>query len=703
MTREWRSVRKSHPCPACGKGDWCAWTREGWLKCERSTDAPSGYVLVTAKDGGALFRPDDGPAPTIRKAATAKPPTSKPARRATRAASPGPVLTYATSDAAVAAWESTLGKSQGTFTYHDQTGKPALLVVRFPAPAKTDAGPDAKPNKTFRPVGRVDGGWIKADPPGALPLYALPAIRKARPGSRVYVVEGEKTADAATSLHLLATTSAHGAQSADKSDWGPVRGLHVVILPDNDDDGDTYAADVVRLAMIAGAQSVRVVRLADHWTDLPHGGDLADLCKSSTDRDALRRQVEALADAATPEPEPDGVVRFLPTRAADLVAEYRNLRPVVVDGLLREGEVMNIVAAPKVGKSWLVHALALSVASGRPWVDCPTTKGAVLIVDGELHRETLAHRLAATKTTLGLADSTLDAVEVWTLRGRRATIDAIADGLRDLPRGTYRMIVLDALYRFLPQDGEENSNEDMTHVYNVLDAIGTTTGAAIAVVHHASKGDQSQKSVTDMGSGAGAQSRAADTHLTMVPHEEEGAVVVRAVARSFPPFDAFCIRGTNPGWVRASGLDPTKIRQPQRRSKTDKPKETAPALKSVEWTPEMFAAEVVGAKSMIAADVIAAGRKRDLSKAQAESLLKRAEVAGLVHRDVDRKSGRHLFTTSPAVLGGGEGPATPPPPGASAPGGMGGTRATPLPPLTVDGDDWGEPPGVMMGRAIGGG
>ncbi|WP_200836773.1 AAA family ATPase [Rubripirellula obstinata] len=38
-------------------------------------------------------------------------------------------------------------------------------------------------------------------------------------------------------------------------------------------------------------------------------------------------------------------------------------------GLLRAGEIMNVIAPPKAGKSWLASDMALAVATGRPWLD----------------------------------------------------------------------------------------------------------------------------------------------------------------------------------------------------------------------------------------------------------------------------------------------------------------------------------------------
>jgi hypothetical protein len=398
------------------------------------------------------------------------------------------------------------------------------------------------------------------------------------------------------------------------------------------------------------------------------------------------------AQAATPPPAP----AFAPIAASDLIRDYPALRPVVIADLLREGETMNVVAAPKVGKSWLVHALAVAVVSGQEWLGKTTARGRVLLIDGELHRETLARRLQTTQTTLGVSDSDMAALQVWSVRGQRLTIDAIAAALQAVPTGEYRLIVVDALYRFLPLDGEENANETMTRVYNTLDGIAKRSGASVAVVHHATKGNQADKAVTDVGAGAGSQSRAADTHLILRPHEADDGVVVDAVVRSFPPMDSFAIRSTNPGWALAPDLDPTRLRKPARRGKPAEPE--TPAREPIRaWTPEDFASEIVGRERSIRDDVIARGVTRGLGKGQAESLLKRALVAGKVHRHRDGPTAPHRFSIDPptglADAGDGRMVGAAPAPGADAPGGMGGTRATPLPPSTPPtdtGDGWGE-------------
>ena len=48
----------------------------------------------------------------------------------------------------------------------------------------------------------------------------------------------------------------------------------------------------------------------------------------------------------------------------------------------------------------------------------------------------------------------------------------------------------------------ENDKAAMTAIYNGLDRIAANVGAAVVLDYYASKGDQSGKAVTDVGSGA---------------------------------------------------------------------------------------------------------------------------------------------------------------------------------------------------------
>lgn len=171
--------------------------------------------------------------------------------------------------------------AQNYWVYPDPHGEVSMLVFRFPKGAASTE-PGQKPDKTFRPIGRVTGGWVIGDPEGLLPLYRLPRLLALKPGSRVYVVEGEKTADAAVSIGLVGTTSCHGADGWSKSDWSALKDLDVVLLPDRDDAGEKYAAHVAHEALRKGARSARIVKLWDAFPDLPKGGDLADLVQAGS-------------------------------------------------------------------------------------------------------------------------------------------------------------------------------------------------------------------------------------------------------------------------------------------------------------------------------------------------------------------------------------------------------------------------------------
>lgn len=248
--------------------------------------------------------------------------------------------------------------------------------------------------------------------------------------------------------------------------------------------------------------------------------------------------------------------------AVRMAKKYPELRPIVIDGLLRQGETMNVIGASKAGKSWLIHGLAVSVANGLWWLGREVTKGKVLIIDNELHPETLIDRLQKVTAEIGNG-ATMKDIDVLSLRGvsDRADVVGLVQRLNELKPDRYRLICIDALYRAIPAGTSESDNAQMMQVYNQLDRIARVTGSAIVLNHHATKGDQSGKAVTDVGSGAGAISRATDTHLVIRPHEDEELCVLEAVCRSFPPPEPKSIRFWWPLW-EATGDEP-KLKQPK--------------------------------------------------------------------------------------------------------------------------------------------
>jgi hypothetical protein len=249
--------------------------------------------------------------------------------------------------------------------------------------------------------------------------------------------------------------------------------------------------------------------------------------------------------------------------AFDLPAKYPQERRNVIKGILRHGDVANFVGGPKTRKSFLVMQLALSVASGTPFLCWPTIQHRVLLVDNELRPDDLARRMTAMAQAMGLDFANVaKQIDIMPLRGLLADVNTIRDELCTIP-GTYGLVIVDALYKAMPRDSEENSNSDMTRAYVVLDAIAETHDCGMAVVHHTSKGSQAGKSVSDIGAGAGAQSRSADAHIVLLPHDDDDTIVLDAILRSLPPIEPFCLTFDYPLWRLAPDKDPERVAEKQ--------------------------------------------------------------------------------------------------------------------------------------------
>ena len=208
----------------------------------------------------------------------------------------------------------------------------------------------------------------------------------------------------------------------------------------------------------------------------------------------------------------------------------------------------------------------------------------------------------------------------------------------------------------MPKDTNENDNATMAALYNRLDCLAEALGCAIVLIHHCTKGDQSAKAITDVGAGAGAQSRATDTHLVLRAHEEDKVVVLDAAVRSWPPITPLCLRWDFPLWTPAADLDPTKLRKPQRRSPKPTGNAQEPPKATEPWTAKRFA-EALGKTEPRPKGVILEGAiMLGLANRKAEQLLQNAVDCGYLHMwRAEGQANRSLYSTAPKPV-----PAPPP-------------------------------------------
>jgi hypothetical protein len=330
-----------------------------------------------------------------------------------------------------------------------------------------------------------------------------------------------------------------------------------------------------------------------------------------------------------------------------LIEDYPAMRTPVIQGLLREGETMNVIAAPKTGKSWLINDMATAVATGRKWLDTyETEKGNVLILDNELHGETFANRLpkVARARRIDLSELT-DTLYVENMRGRLIDIFTLDQYFSFLEPGQFKVIILDAFYRFMPADTDENDNGAMARIYNKIDHYASRLECAFVLVHHTSKGNQANKSVTDVGAGAGSQSRATDSHLVLRQHEQDDAIVLDAAVRSWPPIASMCLAWEFPVWNPAPYLDPADLEKPSRRRKKSTP--TDPVEPKPDWTPELFVERFLDEEPKTMDEIILKCTDEGLSQAKTKRLLGAAEGKTLVCRWKFGANQKVQFSTIP--------------------------------------------------------
>ena len=155
-------------------------------------------------------------------------------------------------------------KAEALHTYTDIEGDPLYWKIRLIHEIE---------DKYIRPMTLINGVYVLKEPvfSNGKPLYNLHKF-KIDLDKTVFIVEGEKCADALVKLGLLATTSG-GADSVKTTDWQTLAGREVVIWRDNDNAGLKYQNDIIEILHLIQCK-IKCIDVAA--LNLPVKGDCVD-------------------------------------------------------------------------------------------------------------------------------------------------------------------------------------------------------------------------------------------------------------------------------------------------------------------------------------------------------------------------------------------------------------------------------------------
>ncbi|MFA7279140.1 MAG: AAA family ATPase [Sterolibacterium sp.] len=318
------------------------------------------------------------------------------------------------------------------------------------------------------------------------------------------------------------------------------------------------------------------------------------------------------------------------------------MRQAIIHGLVRRGEVINIIAPPKSGKTWLAYHMAICVASGGHLLGITEWKcepGPVVIFDNELHEETSGARIPMVLKAMDLPAEILDRIYVVSLRGKLVDINTLAPEIAKAKMLKPKMVILDALYRFIPKGMKENDNADATAIMNTIDNYGAMLEtAAIGLVHHTSKGSQGETDLMDVGAGAGAFARATDNHMAVRPHEDADHYIIEAQPRSFKKPEKIVCEWAFPLWWNVEGKNPDDLKGKK------KPKSTPVTEVDATVDPSVIVAPALNEKWMSTPELVAGiasltKRTQKAAEIMVKQLATRYDLRNLKKEDGVRAAG----------------------------------------------------------------
>lgn len=163
----------------------------------------------------------------------------------------------------------------------------------------------------------------------------------------------------------------------------------------------------------------------------------------------------------------------------------------LVDGFIVHGDFLVLASAPKVGKSWMMLDLALSIAEGGKFLGCQTHKAGVLYCDLEERRPLIKRRLRKLRGDAPKPDNCYIVNSVPKLG--EGLLDALGAELDSHP--DIALVIVDVIQRIKDTDGKESGTLYATDTGFLapLKDFAEQRGITFIAVHHTRKADSNDK------------------------------------------------------------------------------------------------------------------------------------------------------------------------------------------------------------------
>lgn len=211
--------------------------------------------------------------------------------------------------------------------------------------------------------------------------------------------------------------------------------------------------------------------------------------------EALRAAVLAVEPVNLPNTPDGGVISSPRSHEPFPIARASEMRDIAeaadfVEGLVTDGGASLVYGPSNCGKSFWILDLAASVATGKDFRDeMEVEQGAVVYVALEGSHGATNRIQAMKQAGRLLADSPLFLCFEPVSLLERDHAQRLAASVKQAAEESAlpcRLVILDTLARAMA-GGDENSGQDMTKAVQAIDAIRSSTGAHVCVVHHCGK------------------------------------------------------------------------------------------------------------------------------------------------------------------------------------------------------------------------